>query len=159
MTERYASREDLDQCAELTPEQREGWREFVRESGDKGDVLTVDMRFLREFGTDAGLLLSYLFFWTGKGETPGGWTYHTRQQLLDGTGIGTRYALENAREVLREAGVLQEERRVRKGVRDGRLVCLGSSPTLHYRVNPVALAVRIGAARPDGKGGWERVAQ
>jgi hypothetical protein len=58
----------------------------------------------------AGLFLSQMLYWTGKGSAPGGWIYKTQAELYSETGMGRREQ-ETARKVLKKVKVLYEERR------------------------------------------------
>lgn len=60
-------------------------------------------------GVTAGLFLSQLFFWSGKGQDKeSGWIYKTQSEWTDETGL-TRYEQETARKKLRKKGLIDEK--------------------------------------------------
>lgn len=58
----------------------------------------------------AALFLSQIAYWNDKGFDPDGWIYKTQEQMQDETGM-SRSEQETARRILREKGILKEERR------------------------------------------------
>lgn len=56
---------------------------------------------------NAGVFLSQLFFWTGKGKKADGWIYKTRDEWTEETTL-SRYEQEHARKLLRERGLIEE---------------------------------------------------
>jgi hypothetical protein len=102
-----------------------------------------DLRYLRLFGTSAGLLLSQLVYWSDKGHDPDGWIYKTKDEIIEEFGLGSRYEVDQARHRLEEEGMLEMKRRPRRGWRDGEWRVLHPSPVLHYRVDLLALAKRL----------------
>ena len=77
-----------------------------------------DVRYLRLFGTSAGLLLSQLVYWSDKGHDPDGWIYKTKDKIIEEFGLDSRYEVDKARHRLEDRGVLEMERRPRHGWRD-----------------------------------------
>lgn len=69
----------------------------------------------------AGLFLSQLLYWHGKGSDQEGWIYKTRDEIAQETGL-TRREQEGARKRLRDQGVVEEQLK-------------GLPATVHYRVN------------------------
>ena len=69
----------------------------------------------------AGVMLSQLVYWTGKGNNPDGWIWKTATEMEEETGL-TRREQETARRRLRERGFVEER-------------LAGVPATLHYRVN------------------------
>ena len=61
-------------------------------------------------GVTAGIFLSQLLYWTGKGKDPEGWIYKTQPEWTEETGL-TRREQETARKRLRSRNILEEERR------------------------------------------------
>jgi hypothetical protein len=72
-------------------------------------------------GVTSGVLLSQLFYWTGRGADPDGWVYKSQSKWEAETGL-TRREQETARKRLRERGILEEK-------------LAGVPATLHYRVD------------------------
>lgn len=111
------------------------------------DRIAYDVRYLRLFGTPAGLLLSQLVFWSDKGSDADGWIYKTRDEIIEEVGLASKYEVDEARKALESGGVLETTRRPRRGwrERDGerKWVVIHPSPVLHFRVDLVALAVRL----------------
>ena len=84
----------------------------------------------------AGVMLSQLVYWTGKGNNPDGWIWKTAAEMEEETGL-TRREQETARRRLRERGFVEER-------------LAGVPATLHYRVNLDAVmeaAAQIGEKR------------
>ncbi len=136
---------------ELSRELRAEWREIVEESGKrKKQRVVIDLRFLEEFGTDAGLLLSFLTFWTGKGHDPDGWIYVTAEEIRDRVKIMTRRRIDAARRTLKEGNVLEEKLKSRRGKRADELgverwTRVGNpAKVIHYRVDLIELSLRLG---------------
>lgn len=71
-------------------------------------------------GVTAGVFLSQLFYWTGKGKSAGGWIWKSQQDWEDETCLSRREQ-ETARRKLRALGVIEERR-------------AGVPATLHYRI-------------------------
>jgi hypothetical protein len=69
----------------------------------------------------ATVLLCQFMFWRGKEWDPDGWLYKTQSEIEEETGL-SRKEQETARRKLREAGILEEEKR-------------GVPARLYYRVN------------------------
>jgi hypothetical protein len=67
----------------LTSEERKELREALLD--DKGPAYLP--RLVKEFGAQAGLFISQLLFWDGKGRDPDGWIYKTEER--DGAGDGS----------------------------------------------------------------------
>ena len=108
-----------------------------------------DLRFLRMFGTDAGLLLSQLVYWSERGHHPEGWIYKTTQEIIEEVGLDSRYAVEKARKTLEDEGVLEAQKMARRRRVDGELRVVQNSAVWHYRVNLAALAERLGLNHDD----------
>ena len=70
---------------------------------------------------EAGVFTSQMFYWYGKGHDPEGWIYKTQDDIANETGL-TRRNQEMARRKMREAGVLEEDKR-------------GVPAKLYYRLN------------------------
>jgi hypothetical protein len=102
-----------------------------------------DLRYLRLFGTSAGLLLSQLVYWSDKGHDPDGWIYKTKDEIIEEFGLDSRYQVDQARHRLEKEGVLETKRRPRYDWRDGEWRVRHPSPVLHYRVDLLALAKRL----------------
>jgi len=112
--------------------------------------LAYDPRFCRMFGTGAGVMLSQLVFWSGKGHNPDGYLFFTKDGMMERFGLGSRYEVDEARHRLKEAGVLDCAKKAR---RDEHGVCRwGPSPVLHYRVNLAALAEVLDDFEDDPEG-------
>ncbi len=93
-------------------------------------VIAVHSALVRLGGSvNAGLFLSQLLWWTGKG-TDGDWVYKTAAEWQEETLLG-RYELENARRTWRDLGVLEEEQRQ------------GRDRVLSYRIDFEALAALV----------------
>lgn len=76
-------------------------------------------------GATATILVCQLLYWTDKQQDPDGWIYKTQKELTEETGL-SRYEQEGARTKLRDAGLLEEQRK-------------GVPARLYYRVNLEAL--------------------
>jgi len=86
-------------------------------------------------GATGGLFLSQLFYWSDKGSDPDGWIYKTQAEWQEETAL-TRWEQERARKVLRELGILEEQRR-------------DVPARLYYRLNVDALASMLNHALKD----------
>jgi hypothetical protein len=131
---------------------RQALRSFVWADRDKKRN-AYDPRLLRKFGTNAGLLLGHLVFWSGKGHDPDGWIYKRIDDLIHEVGLDSRHAVDKARAVLREEHVIEEDKRSRKKWvkredAEGRVkreyVVAHPSPVLHFRVRWLVLIERLG---------------
>ena len=80
-------------------------------------------------GVTAGVFLSQLFYWHGKGRDPDGWIYKTQAAWEDETGLSRREQ-ETARRNLRQRGIIEEK-------------LAGIPATLHYRINVDRLAALL----------------
>jgi len=69
----------------------------------------------------AGVFLSQLIYWDGKGHDPDGWIHKTQADWYEETGL-TRREQETARKILRKQGIVEEQRR-------------GQPARLYYRIN------------------------
>ena len=118
-------------------------RDLVWPERDQENRKAYDLRYVRLFGTSAGLLLSQLVYWSDKGHDPDQWIYKTKDEIIEEFGLGSRYEVDQARHRLEEEGVLETERRPRRGWRDGEWRVVHPSPVLHYRVDLLALAKRL----------------
>jgi len=118
-------------------------RDLVWPERDQENRKAYDLRYLRLFGTSAGLLLSQLVYWSDKGHDPEGWVYKTKDEIIEEFGLDSRYQVDQARHRLEEEGVLETERRPRHSWRDGEWCVVHPSPVLHYRVDLLALAKRL----------------
>jgi hypothetical protein len=118
-------------------------RDLVWPERDQENRKAYDVRYLRLFGTRAGLLLSQLVYWSDKGHDPEGWVYKTKDEIIEEFGLGSRYEVDQARHRLEDEGVLETERRPRHAWRDGEWRVVHPSPVLHYRVDLSALAKRL----------------
>lgn len=124
------------------------------EADDEHNRRAYDVRLIREFGTEAGLLLSRLVYLTGKSHDPKGRVYLTKEQIREETGL-SRYKVDKIRDQLEREGVLEYENDTRH-VRDQETDRLRqrSSRTGHYRVKLAALAERLGLeSRQPSTGG------
>ena len=79
----------------------------------------------------AGLFLSQLCYWTGKGKRDDGWFWKTQREMEEETTL-TRYEQETARKHLIKRGLIEEKR-------------AGIPGKLHYRVNVEAITNAIAA--------------
>lgn len=86
-------------------------------------------------GATGGLFLSQLLYWSDKGSDPDGWIYKTQAEWTEETAL-TRWEQERARKVLREKGILEEQRR-------------DVPARLYYRLNIDALASMLNHALKD----------
>src|SRR5687767_14932676 len=74
---------------------------------DLGHSVSYSPRLAKKLGSRIeAILLSYLYFWQGKGEDPD-WTYKTSKDITTETGL-SRHEQEVARRGLRSKGLLQE---------------------------------------------------
>ena len=87
-------------------EEREELRETLLE--DRGPAYIPWL--VKEFEAQAGLFMSQLLFWDGKGHDPDGWIYKSEKEWRHETGL-TRSAVRNARKILTKRGVLEEQKR------------------------------------------------
>ena len=117
--------------------------------------VAYDVRYLRMFGTDAGILLSRLVYWTCKGDDPDGWIHKTREEVFEEFGLDGRRALYAARDRLQAAGVLETTKRPRMGWREGEYRVVKPSPTTHYRVDLAILAELLDRFEDDPDGTTE----
>lgn len=88
-----------------------------------------------------GLFLSQLFYWHDKGSDPDGWIYKTQAEWEAETAL-SRYEQERARAIMREKGLLEEERR-------------GLPAKMYYRLNVARLTELLNAPpeiKVDGNG-------
>src|SRR5215207_1482202 len=90
----------------LTSEKRKELREILLE--DRGPAYIPWL--VKEFGAQAGLFMSQLLFWDGKGHDPDGWIYKSEKEWECETGL-TRSAVRKARKILPKKGVLEEDKR------------------------------------------------
>lgn len=140
---------------DLSKEEREAWGKVFKETAAKQERVVIDLRFLEEFGTDAGLLLSFLVFWSDKGHDSDGWIYETADGIRGRVKLKTRRQVDRARRTLRDASVLEEKLKVREGWRRNRWgdemwTKVGNpAQVTHYRVDMIALALRLGLTRFD----------
>lgn len=79
--------------------------------------------------TNAGVLLSQLFYWKDKESDPDGWIYKTQKDWLNEISL-TRAEQETARKKLRDAGILQEKLK-------------GNPAKLYYRIDFDALITAL----------------
>ena len=119
---------------------REELHSLVWPKKDEKNRNAYDLRYLRLFGTSAGVMLSQLVYWTTRGHDSDGWVYKTKEEIIVEFGLGTVYEVNKARHRLEDEGVLETERRPRRGP-DGTV--RHPSPVLHYRVKLAALAERL----------------
>lgn len=102
----------------------------------EGRTIAYHVAFARLAGSvTAGVFLSQLFYWTGRGADPEGWIFKTRDEWREETGL-TRREQETARRRLRQVGVIEEERR-------------GVPARLFYRANLDKLIELLAAQRQD----------
>jgi len=66
------------------------------------------------------ILWCQLYYWNDKSKDGGGWIYKTREEIFDETALG-RKEQETARKIGAELGVMESERRGRKGVMNYRI--------------------------------------
>lgn len=112
--------------------------------------LAYDPRYCRMFGVAAGVMLSQMVFWSGRGHDPDGYLFFTKDGMMERFGLGSRYEVDEARHRLEDAGVLEWTKKAR---RDEHGVCRwGPSPVLHYRVNLAALAGLLDRFEDDPAG-------
>jgi hypothetical protein len=104
---------------------------------DRGILYHVE--FARLFDVQTGIFLSQLLYWHGRGRK-GDWTYKTADEFENETGL-TRKQQERCRLLLREAGVLDEEKH-------------GIPAVLHFRLNLERLGELLGQL-PDPEEGSE----
>lgn len=117
---------------------REDLREVIwPEPDDNRCRRAYDWRYVRLFGPACGLFLSRLVYYDNKGDDPDGWLFYTKEQIREEFGFPSVYAVDETRHRLEDAGVLETARRVRRR-KDGSV--RHPSPTLHYKVDFVALA-------------------
>ena len=132
---------------------REELRELVWPDEDlEKNRKAYDLRYLRMFGTDAGIMLSQLVYLTGKGDDPDGWIYKTREEIFEEFGLDGRRALYAARDRLQTAGILETEKRPRMGWREGEYRIVKPSPTTHYRIDLAILADLLERFEQDPEG-------
>ena len=90
----------------LTKQEREELRASLLK--DRGPAYIPWL--VEEYGAQAGLFMSQLLFWDGKGHDPDGWIYKSENEWRRETGL-TRSAVRNARKILTRKGVLEEDKR------------------------------------------------
>jgi len=95
-------------------------------------------------GAAAGLFLSQLFYWSGKGKHADGWIYKDADEWERETCL-TRAEQRTARNALRGKGLIEES-----DVRKLKINQFGS--TLAYRINWTNLEAALIAAQPGKKG-------
>ena len=100
---------------------------MLREQLVEGDYLAFQSRAVRRFGPAAGIFCRHLLFWDSKGHDREGFVYKSEAEWVSETGL-VRNQQRQARRKLREAGVLEEERRP------------GLPPRNFYRLKLPALA-------------------
>ena len=136
---------------------REELRELVWPDKDlEKNRKAYDLRYLRMFGTDAGIMLSQLVYLTGKGDDPDGWIYKTREEIFEEFGLDGRRALYAARDRLQTAGILETEKRPRMGWREGEYRIVKPSPTTHYRIDLAILADLLERFEQLTSDGWRK---
>lgn len=81
-------------------------------------------------GATAGLFLSQLFYWTGKGAKPDGWVWKSAREMEEETGL-TKREQQTARKRLRSRGLIEEK-------------LAGIPATVHYRVDIDKLIELVG---------------
>jgi len=69
----------------------------------------------------AGVFISQILYWTGKGENKEGWIYKTQNEMYKETALSRREQ-ENARKIARKLGILEEKKR-------------GIPQRLYFRIN------------------------
>jgi hypothetical protein len=93
----------------------------------------------KAFGSaTAGILLSQLLYWMPRSTDEDGWVWKTREDIYEETAL-SRYEQESARKVLRDAGVLQEQR-------------MGMPARMHFRVNMKRLTEMLASYWEEGNG-------
>ena len=90
----------------LTSEEREQLRETLLKDRRPAYIPWL----VTEFGAQAGLFMSQLLFWDGKGHDKAGWIYKSEKDWRKETGL-TRSAVRTARKILTKKGVLEEYKR------------------------------------------------
>ena len=80
-------------------------------------------------GVTAGVFLSQLVYWTGKGKQADGWVWKSAEDMEDETGL-TRNEQETARRNLKARGLIDER-------------LAGVPATLHFRVNLDAIMAAV----------------
>lgn len=109
-------------------------REAVRDKLLEGRQNRYDPRLIARFGPAAGIFLSQLLFWDGKGRDPLGFIFKPKLQMQQETGLSRRQQ-DKARRILTAAGVLEEELRPSPA---------GPSKVLHFRLDLAALCELLG---------------
>jgi hypothetical protein len=115
----------------LTKDEREELKAILWEEQRK---LAYFPWLIEKFGAQAGLFVSQLLYWDGKGHDPDGWIYKTEKDMQRETGL-TRSAQRKARKVLVGKGMLEEDKR-------------GIPRKLYYRANLRALMALLDAEPP-----------
>lgn len=124
---------------------REEWRDLIwPEDKTENKRKAYDPRFIRLFGSSAGLLLSQLVFWSEKGWDPEGWIYKSAPEIEAEVGL-TERKTETARERLVKEGVIAVKL---QSPRDHQGRVLHPSRVYHYLVDLEALAIRLGIKTP-----------
>lgn len=90
----------------LTSEERKKLKEILLKN--RGPAYIPGL--VEKFGAHAGLFISQLLYWEGKGHNPDGWIYKSEKEMQEETGL-TRSAQRKARKVLVGKGVMEEELR------------------------------------------------
>jgi hypothetical protein len=95
-----------------SPEERQDLKEAILEGLENAgsDRKAYEPAFVQAFGPGPGVLMSQLFFWTGKGMDPAGWIYKPEHEWRWETGL-SRDQQRKARKILKAKGVLEEEKR------------------------------------------------
>jgi hypothetical protein len=96
----------------MRPVERKGWKEAILEGLENAgsDRKAYEPAFIEAIGPAPGVLMSQLFFWTGKGMDPEGWIYKTEHEWKWETGL-SRDQQRKARKILNAKGVLEETKK------------------------------------------------
>jgi hypothetical protein len=114
---------------------------LTRNEAGAEDYLGCESRCVHKFGPAAGICLRQFVYWTGKEHNEEGWIYKTQSEMEQETGL-TRRQQEKARKILREYGVLEEDKR-------------GVPRKLWYRVDLEALS-RVMESPHSTMNQWKR---
>jgi len=92
--------------------ERQEWKAAILEGLENAgsDRKAYEPAFIQAFGPGPGVLMSQLFFWTGKGMDPAGWIYKTEREWKWETGL-SRDQQRKARKILKAKGVLEEDKK------------------------------------------------
>ncbi len=91
-----------------------------------GRAIVLHRAFVDVGGSvSAGVFLSHLYFWSGKGKNKDKWIWKTYKEWKHETGL-TRYEVDSARKRLGDLGLLEFKR-------------MGPKGRMHYRLNEVML--------------------